>query len=60
MPLTSGSHRGSHVEPDAPRAIEEWDGAQWVIVGSLMTWLPRRGCCTLLSRSRRRLSGIAR
>ncbi|MEJ8640152.1 DUF6087 family protein [Streptomyces sp. MS2.AVA.5] len=33
VPLASGSHRGSHVEPDAPRAVEEWDGAQWVIVG---------------------------
>ncbi|KUM99346.1 hypothetical protein AQI95_39580 [Streptomyces yokosukanensis] len=33
MPLTSGPHRGAHVGPGAPRAIEEWNGTQWVTVG---------------------------
>ncbi|WP_435244288.1 DUF6087 family protein [Streptomyces sioyaensis] len=33
VPLTKGSHRGAHIEPDAPRLIEEWDGTQWVAVG---------------------------
>ncbi|MER6567016.1 DUF6087 family protein [Streptomyces sp. NPDC001093] len=33
VPLTSGPHRGTHVEPGAPRAIEEWNGIQWVTVG---------------------------
>ncbi|MET8682345.1 DUF6087 family protein [Streptomyces sp. NPDC004647] len=33
VPLTSGPHRGAHVEPDAPRVIQEWDGAHWVTVG---------------------------
>ncbi|MFD4986501.1 DUF6087 family protein [Streptomyces sp. NPDC058374] len=33
VPLGSGPNRGAHVEPGAPRAIEEWDGTQWVTVG---------------------------
>ncbi|WP_206308911.1 DUF6087 family protein [Streptomyces sp. A1136] len=33
VPLTSSPHRGAHVEPDAPRAIEEWDGLRWVTIG---------------------------
>ncbi|MER6443680.1 DUF6087 family protein [Streptomyces venezuelae] len=33
VPLTSGPHRGAHVDPAAPRAIEQWDGTQWVTVG---------------------------
>ncbi|WP_256962461.1 DUF6087 family protein, partial [Streptomyces sp. NRRL B-24572] len=24
VPLGDGPHRGAHVEPEAPRAIEEW------------------------------------
>ncbi|MFJ1899522.1 MULTISPECIES: DUF6087 family protein [unclassified Streptomyces] len=24
---------GAHVDPDAPRGIQEWDGHQWVPVG---------------------------
>ncbi|MFD9223400.1 DUF6087 family protein [Streptomyces sp. NPDC060064] len=30
VPLTSGSHRAQHVEPHAPRVIQEWDGIGWV------------------------------
>ncbi|MFJ9416664.1 DUF6087 family protein [Streptomyces sp. NPDC101227] len=33
VPLTEGPHRGAHVEPEAPRVIQEWDGTQWVTVG---------------------------
>ncbi|MFJ4342626.1 DUF6087 family protein [Streptomyces sp. NPDC088915] len=33
VPLGGGPHRGAHVEPDAPRAIEEYDGADWAVVG---------------------------
>ncbi|WP_405824334.1 DUF6087 family protein [Streptomyces sp. NBC_00838] len=33
VPLTEGPHRGAHVEPTVPRAIEEWDGYRWVAVG---------------------------
>ncbi|MGW7417631.1 DUF6087 family protein [Streptomyces sp. NPDC054863] len=25
-----GPHRGSHVQPDAPRLVEEWNGTEWV------------------------------
>ena len=28
--LTEGPHRGVHVDPNAPRAIQEFDGTQWV------------------------------
>ncbi|MEU6619965.1 DUF6087 family protein [Streptomyces litmocidini] len=33
MPLGEGPHRGAHVDPGAPRAIEEWTGAEWSVVG---------------------------
>ncbi|MEU9779247.1 DUF6087 family protein [Streptomyces sp. NPDC047968] len=33
VPLGSGPRRGAHVDPDAPRAIEEWTGTEWVVVG---------------------------
>ncbi|MFI1170142.1 DUF6087 family protein [Streptomyces melanogenes] len=33
VPLTPGPHRGAHVDPGAPRAIQEFDGAEWVTVG---------------------------
>ncbi|MEU9489879.1 DUF6087 family protein [Streptomyces decoyicus] len=33
VPLTEGPHRGAHVEPNAPRAIQEWTGTEWVTVG---------------------------
>ncbi|MFG2864682.1 DUF6087 family protein [Streptomyces sioyaensis] len=32
VPLSSGPHRGAHVEPAAPRVIQEHDGTQWVTV----------------------------
>ncbi|GHC38939.1 hypothetical protein GCM10010507_10750 [Streptomyces cinnamoneus] len=32
VPLTEGPHRGSHVDPGAPRVIQEWDGTEWVTV----------------------------
>ncbi|MFJ9753097.1 DUF6087 family protein [Streptomyces chartreusis] len=32
VPLTDGA-RASHVAPDAPRALLEWDGHAWVTVG---------------------------
>jgi hypothetical protein len=38
FPLTSGPNRGTHVEPDAPRVIEEWNGTEWAtmcVVGDL-------------------------
>ncbi|WP_043224626.1 DUF6087 family protein [Streptomyces sp. NRRL F-5193] len=33
VPLSDGPHRGAHVDPDAPRAIEEWTGTEWTVVG---------------------------
>ncbi|MEU8540308.1 DUF6087 family protein [Streptomyces sp. NPDC048717] len=33
VPLGSGRHRGAHVDPGAPRAIERWTGEQWEAVG---------------------------
>ncbi|WP_187282067.1 DUF6087 family protein [Streptomyces sp. wa22] len=33
VPLGNGLHRGAHVDPDAPRAIEEWTGTEWAVVG---------------------------
>ncbi|POX47708.1 hypothetical protein C3489_28925 [Streptomyces sp. Ru71] len=33
MPLGDDSERGSHVGPDAPRGIQEWDGHQWAPAG---------------------------
>ncbi|MFE4719872.1 DUF6087 family protein [Streptomyces sp. NPDC056728] len=32
VPLTEGPHRGAHVDPGAPRAIQEFNGADWVTV----------------------------
>ncbi|GHJ39170.1 DUF6087 family protein [Streptomyces sp. TS71-3] len=32
-PLDGQEEHGSHVAPDAPRGIQEWDGHQWVPVG---------------------------
>ncbi|MBT2396282.1 DUF6087 family protein [Streptomyces sp. ISL-100] len=32
VPLTGGPHRGAHVDPDAPRAIQEWTGTEWETV----------------------------
>ncbi|MFJ9789355.1 DUF6087 family protein [Streptomyces globosus] len=29
VPLGAGPHRGTHVEPDTPRVIEEWTGTGW-------------------------------
>ncbi|MCX4426335.1 DUF6087 family protein [Streptomyces mirabilis] len=39
-PLTSGPNRGTHVEPDAPRVIEEWNGTERVTVsvGARISW----------------------
>ncbi|MFD9245690.1 DUF6087 family protein [Streptomyces sp. NPDC059556] len=31
--LGSSPHRGAHVDPGAPRAIEEWTGTEWQVVG---------------------------
>ncbi|MFF4520496.1 DUF6087 family protein [Streptomyces bluensis] len=33
VPLAAGPHCGAHVEPDAPRVIEEWNGTVWMTVG---------------------------
>ncbi|MFI6417144.1 DUF6087 family protein [Streptomyces sp. NPDC050842] len=33
VPLGDGPHRGAHVDPDAPRAIEEWTGTEWKVIG---------------------------
>ncbi|MFF2777053.1 DUF6087 family protein [Streptomyces sp. NPDC058052] len=33
MPLGGGPHRGTHVAPGTPRAIEEWNGTEWTVVG---------------------------
>ncbi|MFD4316457.1 MULTISPECIES: DUF6087 family protein [Streptomyces] len=33
VPLGNGPHRGAHVDPAAPRAIEEWTGTEWQVVG---------------------------
>ncbi|MFE7134594.1 DUF6087 family protein [Streptomyces sp. NPDC057638] len=32
VPLTSGPHRGAHIDPAMPRAIQRWDGDSWVPV----------------------------
>lgn len=32
-PLGDQAEQGSHITPDAPRGIQEWDGHQWVPVG---------------------------
>jgi hypothetical protein len=32
-PLGDEPERASHVDPDAPRGIQEWDGHQWVPAG---------------------------
>ncbi|GAA2629333.1 MULTISPECIES: DUF6087 family protein [Streptomyces] len=33
VPLGEGPHRGAHVDPGAPRAIEEWTGTDWTVIG---------------------------
>ncbi|WP_432112637.1 DUF6087 family protein [Streptomyces sp. S1] len=33
VPLGEGPYRGAHVDPDAPRAIQQWTGTQWEPVG---------------------------
>ncbi|MFC7908235.1 DUF6087 family protein [Streptomyces nigra] len=33
VPLVEGPHRGQHVEPDAPRVIQEWNSTEWETVG---------------------------
>ncbi|MFE0772228.1 MULTISPECIES: DUF6087 family protein [Streptomyces] len=33
IPLGEGPHRGAHVDPRAPRAIQRWTGTQWEPVG---------------------------
>ncbi|KOX24703.1 MULTISPECIES: DUF6087 family protein [unclassified Streptomyces] len=33
VPLGDGPHRAAHVAPGAPRAIEEWTGTEWQVVG---------------------------
>ncbi|MET8683724.1 DUF6087 family protein [Streptomyces sp. NPDC004732] len=32
IPLAEGRHRGQHLEPDAPRVIQEWNGTEWETV----------------------------
>jgi hypothetical protein len=32
-PLGDQPEQGSHVNPDAPRGIQEWDGQEWIPVG---------------------------
>ncbi|WP_306419939.1 DUF6087 family protein [Streptomyces subrutilus] len=45
VPLTAGPHRGVHVEPGAPRVIEEWDGSRWVTVGLVDGLVAAKACC---------------
>ncbi|MFI9772906.1 DUF6087 family protein [Streptomyces sp. NPDC052415] len=33
VPLGEAPEHGTHVDPDAPRAIQEWDGHTWVPAG---------------------------
>ncbi|MGW8066676.1 DUF6087 family protein [Streptomyces ziwulingensis] len=33
VPLGEESGRGAHVDPDAPRGIQEWDGHAWTPAG---------------------------
>ncbi|MEU0109051.1 DUF6087 family protein [Streptomyces sp. NPDC006251] len=33
IPLGEQSERGSHVDPAAPRGVQEWDGHQWIPAG---------------------------
>lgn len=33
VPLGEQSEQGAHVDPDAPRGIQEWDGHQWAPAG---------------------------
>ncbi|MFD4480431.1 DUF6087 family protein [Streptomyces sp. NPDC058471] len=33
IPLTHGPRCGQHVEPDAPRVIQEWNGSDWETIG---------------------------
>ncbi|WP_328940280.1 DUF6087 family protein [Streptomyces sp. NBC_00250] len=32
VPLSGGPRREAHVDPAAPRAIEEWTGTEWQVV----------------------------
>ncbi|MFJ4908530.1 DUF6087 family protein [Streptomyces sp. NPDC093249] len=33
VPLGYSPHRSAHVDPGAPRAVEEWTGSEWAVVG---------------------------
>jgi hypothetical protein len=33
VPLGDGPQQGAHLDPDAPRGIQEWDGHQWTPAG---------------------------
>ncbi|MFF1902975.1 DUF6087 family protein [Kitasatospora sp. NPDC058218] len=33
VPLIDGPQHGAHVNPEAPRALAEWDGIQWSATG---------------------------
>ncbi|MFE6768608.1 DUF6087 family protein [Streptomyces fimicarius] len=33
VPLSEGPHREAHVDPGVPRAIEEWTGTDWTVIG---------------------------
>ncbi|MFJ2783958.1 MULTISPECIES: DUF6087 family protein [unclassified Streptomyces] len=33
VPFGDSPHRGAHIDPGAPRAIEEWTGSEWSVVG---------------------------
>lgn len=33
IPLAEGPLRGQHVQPDAPRVIQEWNGTEWESIG---------------------------
>ncbi|AKA07472.1 hypothetical protein SAZ_37525 [Streptomyces noursei ZPM] len=35
VPLTEGPHRGQHVDPNAPRVIQEWTGTEWETIGTV-------------------------
>ncbi|GGV45398.1 hypothetical protein GCM10010293_53400 [Streptomyces griseoflavus] len=33
VPLGEQAERGSHVDPDVPRGIQEWNGHEWIPAG---------------------------
>ncbi|MFE9476675.1 DUF6087 family protein [Streptomyces griseofuscus] len=33
VPLGDRAEQGTHVDPDAPRGTQQWDGSQWVPAG---------------------------